>query len=495
MHTGCKAALLALILGFAPGAFAQQNLAVDRGQITELEGRLRANYIVRYRVCLYFVPLMARAEADRSPRDLVRQAEIAQACWNTENDAMVGVSLVRSLERIGDQSGAAAAMDAARERFPENAVVYAGLAGQLARAGDMDGANRELGRAIALGPPRGNRDPDNWRGLALALLDGDSLLPLRLRLYDEALVRAERRRNRSEKGRALTSRARVLAEAERHSEAMADLELALSFADDDDRANALHLRARSQRALGNLDAARADFAAALASSPGVAATEASLRREQAADAAPAGCRTAVRQALGLGTVADDDVDAMVAAADECVASGQTAMGLTLRASERSRLGDRSEALALVERALAADPNYAYAYAVRASTLSATGQHAEARAALDRAIELDERNARYYVLRAAVHISLDDRASARADHERALALDPSFTNRREYVRNLSAMEDHRCALAAIDAIYRDDDVSDAEVEALRGAEGRHVDRLPRNQRACATSVAYGAALEF
>jgi tetratricopeptide (TPR) repeat protein len=495
MHTGCTAALLALILGFAPEAFAQQNRTVDPGRITELEGRMRANYVVRYRICLFYVPLIARLENDNSPRDLVAHAELAQACWNAENDAMVGVALARAWERLGDTAAAATAMDAARARFPQNAVIYAGLAGQRARAGDMEGANTELDRAIELGPPRGDRDPDNWTTLSLALLDGDALLPLRLRIQDEVLARAERRRNRGEKVRALTARARVLAEAERHSDAIADLERALPLTDDSNRATVLHLRARSQRALGNLDAGRADFAAALAASPQVAATEASLRRNQTADAAPAACRTAARKSLGLDTIADDDVDAMLAAADECVASGQTAVGLALRASERSRLGDRSEALALVEQALAADPNYAYAYVVRASTLSATGQHAEARAALDRAIELDAGNARFYMLRAAEHISLADRPAARADQERALQLDPSFSNRRDYIRNLSAMDDHRCALAAIDAIDRDDVFNESELWTWRAAEARHVNRLPRDQRACTTPVAYGSALEF
>jgi tetratricopeptide (TPR) repeat protein len=495
MHKSCKAALLALMLGFAPGAFAQQNMSVDPGRVTELEGRMRANYIVRFRACLFYVPVFARLENDNSPRDLVRHAEMAQACWNAENDAMVGVSLTRALERIGDLSGAAAAMDAAQTRFPDNAIIYAGLAGQTARAGDMEGANRALDRAIELGPPRGDRDPDNWTMLTLALLDGDAHLPLRLRLSDEALARADRRRNRGEKVRALTARARVLAEAERHTDAIADLERALSFADDTNRANVLHLRARSQRALGNLDAGRADFAAALAAAPRVAASEASYRREQEADAASAACRTAVRKALDMSTAADDDVDATLAAADECVASGQTAVGLTLRASERSRLGDRSEALALLERALAADPTYAYAHSVRASTLSAMGQHADAITALNRAIELDADNAQFYMARATTHISLNDRAAARVDQERALEFDPSFSNRREYVRNLSALEDHRCALAAIDAIGGDDFLDQTEYFTMRGAEIRHVNRLPREQRACATPVAYGSALEF
>ena len=494
MRATFKAAVLALVLGLAPEAFAQQALHIDPGRVSELEGRMRANYLLRARICIFFVPLLAREDSDNSQRDLISQAEMAQACWNTENDAMVGVALSRAYQRLGDPAAATSAMEAAQARFPENGIVLAGRAGELARAGDMEGANQQLDRAIAAGPPRGDRDPDNWTMLSLALLDGDSVLPLRLRVYDEVLARADRRSNRGEKVRALSARARVLAEAERHTEAIADLERALTFADDSNRANVLHLRARSQRSLGNLDAARADFAQAVALSPRVAASEASFRREQAADAAPQGCRTAVRLALGMSTVADDDVDATMAAADECAAAGQTAMALTLRAGERSRLGDRTEALALIERALAADPNYAHAYVVRASTLSATGNHTDAKAALDRAIEIDGRVARYYMLRAAEHISLGDRAAARADQERALGLDPSFNNRRDYIRNLTALEDHRCALAAINAVDADD-ILNGDVSAWRLAEMRHINRLPRDQRACPTSVAYGTALEF
>lgn len=493
MNIGCKAALLALVLGLAPGAFAQQIPTVNSARVTLFETRLRANYVLRYRICLRNVPTWARFSDDYSPRDLVTFVEIAQACWNAENDALVGVALVRARERIGDASGAAAGMEAVSARFPENAIVHTGRAGQLARAGDMEGASREMDRAIALGPPRGDRDPDHWGVLARALFDGDAVLPLSLRFFDEALARAERRNNRGERARSLRARAWALSEGGRHAEAIADLERALSVAEDSDRAPALHQRARSHRALGNLDAARADFAAALAISPAVAANEAAFQRERAADEAPAGCRTAVRQSLGLSTIADDDEDAMAAAADECAATGRTAMGLTLRASERNRLGDRGEALSLIERALAADPSYAYAHAVRAATLSAISRHAEARAALDRAIELDGRNARYYMQRGDEHISLNDRAAARADQERALALDPSLNNRREYISNLVALEDHRCALAAIDAIDRDD--VEAKVWALRADEVRLVNRLPRNQRACTATVAYGAALEF
>lgn len=493
MQVGIRAALFALMMSVSSAAYAQQ--APDPARISDLETRMRANYMLRFQICLFFVPVLARSEDDNSQRDLVRQAEMAQACWNAENDAMVGVALARAYERLGDDASASSAMDAAVARFQDNGVIHAGLAGQAARAGNMEGANASLARAIAAGPPRGDRDPDNWNLLVIALLDGEQVVPLRLQLFDEAIARADRRRNRGEKVRALSGRARVLADANRHAEAITDLERALSFADDSNRAGPLHQRARSQRALGNIDAGRADFAAALALSPRVAASEASQQRDAAADAAPAGCRTAVRQSLGMSTVTEEDVDATMAAADECVAAGQTAIGLTLRASERSRLGDRTEALALVERALAADPNYAYAYAVRASTLSAQGNHAEALAALNRAVELDDDNARYYIQRATTHISLNDRAAARADQEQALELDPSYNNRREYIRNLGAMEDHRCALAAIDAIDSSDMLDQTEVWTWRAAETRHVNRMPRAERACATPVAYGSALVF
>lgn len=493
MQVGLKAALLALMMSVSSTAYAQQ--APDPARISDLETRMRANYLLRFRACLFFVPVLARSEDDNSQRDLVRQAEMAQACWNAENDAMVGVSLTRAYERLGDDASASSAMDAAVARFPDNGVIHAGLAGQAARAGNMESADAHLARAIAAGPPRGDRDPDNWNLLVIALLDGESTVPLRLRLFDEAIARADRRRNRGEKVRALSGRARVLADANRHAEAITDLERALSFADDTNRAGPLHQRARSQRALGNIEAGRADFAAALALSARVASSEASQQRDALADAAPAGCRTAVRQSLSMSTVADEDVDATMAAAEECVAAGHPAIGLTLRASERSRLGDRTEALNLINTALAADPNYAYAYAVRASILTAQGNHADALTAITRAIELDDDNAQYYIQRATTHISLNDRASARTDQEHALELDPSYTNRREYIRNLGSMEDHRCALAAINAIDADDVLDQSEVWTWRAAETRHVNRMPREQRACATPVAYGSALVF
>jgi tetratricopeptide (TPR) repeat protein len=485
---------LALALVSHTPAFAQQVNGLDPGRVAALEGRLRADYMVRARACIYLVPVLAAWEGDISRQDSRNHLNIAQACWNVEHDELVGLALARAHERMGNHAQADAAIAATQQSFPNNALVHTGIAGRLARAGDGDGAGREIAQAIAIGPPNGERDPDNWRSLVLALFDGDAVLPLRLRLYDEAWTRAERRRDRDEKVRILTARARVLAEAGRHQDALADTERAMPFTSDNDRHSVLLLRARAQRSLGNLDHARGDFAAALALSPQVAASETAFRRDAIIDQAPTGCRAAALAANGLDHGADDDVDAAMALANECIAAGHPALGLTMKAGERSRLGDRGEALSLLDQALAADPSYAPAFAARAVVYEATERYAESRDALTRAIELDSTNARYYMARASILTTLNDHQSARADQEHALGLDPRAEYRLQHIRTLVALHDQRCALAAIDAAGRHGATS-AEIRQMRQSAARVVARLPREERGCDTPVAYGALFAF
>jgi tetratricopeptide (TPR) repeat protein len=197
----------------------------------------------------------------------------------------------------------------------------------------------------------------------------------------------------------------------------------------------------------------------------------------------------------LYTEADGDVDALTAAADECIATGHSAIGLTLKASERVRLGDRSAAFALLDQAIAADAAYAPAYAVRAAAFQTAERYEDARTALDQAIERDGSNARYYFARAQIRTNLNDRAGARADQERGLGLDPdSATEISNYVGNLIALGDHRCALTAVD-LARPFLEYTSQVLQTRPTIAREVNKLPREQRACATPVAYGKAFEF
>jgi tetratricopeptide (TPR) repeat protein len=486
----------ALFLASAPLASAQeQPVTMDQARVSSLEAQMRANIYFRIRVCSLVVPLFAGAD-QQMPRSSVRTLlAAAQACWNVEPSVFGAFALARFFERGGDKTAADAAIAAAQTRFPTSALLHTGIAGRKARAGDMAGANQALDQAVALGPPEGDRDPDNWRRLADPLLDGDVTLPLQLRLYDEAWRRAEARRDRDEKVRLLRARGGVLLDSERYADALADAERAMPFTSDADRHHVLLLRARARKELGDADGARADFTAAVAANAETASWEYSRRRGQSADRAPPACRIAVRVALGLYTEADGDVDALTAAADECIAAGHPAIGLTLKASERVRLGDRSAAFALLDQAIAADAGYAPAYAVRAAAFQAAERYQDARTALDQAIERDGANARYYFTRAQVRTNLNDRAGARADQERGLGLDPeNATEISNYVGNLIALGDHRCALAAVD-LARPFLEYTSQVLQTRPTIAREVNKLPREERACATPVAYGKGFEF
>lgn len=491
------AALLAAALLTGGAANAQQTtLTPDVGRIAALEQRMRANYILRIDACILFVPVTARVESPMSPATLMRWIEISQACWNVEPSVNAGFALARFKERAGDQAGADAAVAAIEARFHETAPVLVGKAGRAARAGHTGEATALVDQAVALGPERNERDPDNWTALTVPLLGGDAVLPLRLRIYDEAWNRAQRRNDRGEKVRILNQRAYTLIEADRYADALTDLEAAMPFTTDDNRDDVLLNRARAKLALGDAEGARKDFGDARQLSSEVVWREGVYRRDREADAAPPECNVAVRRANGLSTVADDDVDATMAAADACIAAGHRAIGLTLRASERSRLGDRTAALSMLDEAIAADANYAPAYAVRADTLHALQRNEEAVTAYERASALAPQNSRYHFSRADLLISMNDRQAARLAQEEAIRLDPrGSTDMANYVRNLVALGDHRCAVAAIDAAGRAR-LSSTELANIRVTEWREVTRAyGREDRGCPTPVDIGSSFAF
>jgi tetratricopeptide (TPR) repeat protein len=166
----------------------------------------------------------------------------------------------------------------------------------------------------------------------------------------------------------------------------------------------------------------------------------------------------------------------------------------MKARERSRLGDRTAALAMLDEAVAANPSYAYAYVIRAATFSAMDKYADANTAISKAIEIDPKRADYYLFRAANKVKLQDQAGARADFERSLGLDPRASAIPAYVSNLIALGDHRCALAAIDGAS-DFLPSTSEANQMRPTVQREVNKLPKAERACAAPVAYGKAFVY
>lgn len=97
--------------------------------------------------------------------------------------------------------------------------------------------------------------------------------------------------------------------------------------------------------------------------------------------------------------------------------------------------DNAEARALIDRAIALDPNYAHARAWRACILgqcwayswcdSREALEGEIGAELERALALDENDADVHRIFAALNVIRNDLARARMHQERALALNPNY----------------------------------------------------------------------
>jgi adenylate cyclase len=102
---------------------------------------------------------------------------------------------------------------------------------------------------------------------------------------------------------------------------------------------------------------------------------------------------------------------------------------------RSTVADNEQARALIDRAVALDPDYAHAHAWRACILGQAWVHgwcedkdavwAEIVAELDRALALDDNDADVHRILAAVNVNNNALTTARYHQERALSLNPNY----------------------------------------------------------------------
>ena len=102
---------------------------------------------------------------------------------------------------------------------------------------------------------------------------------------------------------------------------------------------------------------------------------------------------------------------------------------------RSTVSDNEQARALIDRAVALDPDYAHAHAWRACILGQAWVHDwcedkdivwnEIGAELDRALALDDNDADVHRILAAVNVNSNALTTARYHQERALALNPNY----------------------------------------------------------------------
>jgi tetratricopeptide (TPR) repeat protein len=495
-----RAALVwSLCFGLAGVAAAQapsQPANLDPANIRKLEQRVRIDIAAQIVSCEFIIPELAADKQPTSRKDTRLYAEFAQACWNASPTPLVAFALARFLERLGDTAGADAAIAAAETKYGQTGPILAGKAGRLARAGDAAGATALIDQAIAAGPQGSARDPDNWVKLDRTILAAEAdMLDLRLKVLNAAVDRSMQRSDKDERVRTLLNRARLLFEAKRYEDVRTEMDNAMPFTGKDDRDSVLYLRARALRALGQLEPAKADFAAAVQADPAIASAESSQRLIALAKAAPPECRTAMRGALGLFVSIADDLDSAVTAAEACSAAGRPAVGLTFQAVLRNKTGERSTALGLLEKAIAAEPGFAHAYYVRAQALIGAERAADAINALDKAIELDGADGRFYFERAKALIALGERAKARADQERGLARDPQERDQiGAYVSNLIALGDYQCALAVLDGLPRDLAEGDAGY-ANRAEAARKLRGVPEDQRVCQSLPRYGADMPF
>jgi len=133
---------------------------------------------------------------------------------------------------------------------------------------------------------------------------------------------------------------------------------------------------------------------------------------------------------GVSAANAQDLDVAIAKYDECEQSaGLSGNGLrnlyTFRAEAYVRKGDFAMALADHDRAIALDPNNAYAYLRRGSVYLQVHDDAAALADFDRAAALEPDNSRHYIYRGAVLVSLGQRERGAEDFSRAIELEPSL----------------------------------------------------------------------
>lgn len=203
-------------------------------------------------------------------------------------------------------------------------------------------------------------------------------------------------------------------------------------------------RARIEAALAQGDIARAATVAEVALAAGqsdpMVLNLAAWRREEAGDYE--GAHRLLRQALALAPG-----DVMVLGA----------IGAVLRKENRL-----DEALAVLDRVVAAEPRHSAAWLERGYTLEALRSEPEAVASYSRAIELDPNLAPALGKLADIAAKRGDQAAARSNAERALALDPS---------NPAAT----FALAALEIEAREGAAAEERLRALLDTELKADDR--------------------
>jgi tetratricopeptide (TPR) repeat protein/S1-C subfamily serine protease len=96
-----------------------------------------------------------------------------------------------------------------------------------------------------------------------------------------------------------------------------------------------------------------------------------------------------------------------------------------RGRAKSALGNKKEAIADYDRALAINPKFAKAYSNRGSTKSDLGNNKEAIADYDRALAINPKFAEAYYNRGTAKYGLGDKKEAIADFDRAIAINPKF----------------------------------------------------------------------
>lgn len=248
---------------------------------------------------------------------------------------------------------------------------------------------------------------------------------------------------------ALYEQGNVLFDGGEYGAAIAAYDQALAL--DDSNARAFNNRALAYEALGQIDQARADFAAAVAADPSYLRAyknHAALLERTGAD--PAGLAAIYARLAELEPAA---------AADHRYREGVALHGMR----------DFAGARRAYDAALAADPQHVDALYERALLSLAEGRPADAAADLDRAVRLSPRAANAYYARAIARNASGDRPGARGDLDQALRLRPTYAEallaRADLALASSDQAQARADLAALERLTLDDQLQ-AAAAALR-----------------------------
>ena len=98
-------------------------------------------------------------------------------------------------------------------------------------------------------------------------------------------------------------------------------------------------------------------------------------------------------------------------------------------------GKYDDAIADYDKAIALNPNHAYAYNNRAVAYGIKGDLDRAIADLDKAIALNPNDATAYTIRGNAYYVKGDYDRAIADYRKALEIDPSYSNAKDGLKRL------------------------------------------------------------